>query len=79
MKRAQDAGVPLREIQPSRAAQDSYKTMTRDYVPCPHCGRTFAPKAADRHIPKCAVTANRPKPPPAFRSPSRGQSRGQRR
>eukprot|EP00945_MAST-04E_sp_MAST-4E-sp1_P001673 g1673.t1 len=23
------------------------------FVPCPHCGRTFNEKAAERHIPKC--------------------------
>lgn len=34
------------------------------YVPCPHCGRTFAPQAAARHIPACANTFARPKPPP---------------
>lgn len=25
-------------------------------VPCPHCGRNFSDKAAERHIPKCATT-----------------------
>ena len=30
-------------------------------VPCPHCGRSFNQKAADRHIPKCANTKAKPK------------------
>jgi len=36
-------------------------------VPCPHCGRTFSQTAADRHIPRCATTYNKPKPPPQMR------------
>lgn len=35
-----------------------------DYVPCPHCSRRFAPDVAERHIPRCAATVHRPKPPP---------------
>lgn len=37
------------------------------YIPCPHCGRKFAPDVAERHIPKCSSTVNRPKPPPKRR------------
>ena len=29
-------------------------------VPCPNCGRSFAEKAAERHIPKCASIRARP-------------------
>ncbi|KPI85949.1 hypothetical protein ABL78_4992 [Leptomonas seymouri] len=38
-----------------------------DYIPCPHCQRRFAPDVAQRHIPRCANTVNRPKPPPRRR------------
>lgn len=34
-----------------------------DYVQCPHCSRHFAPKVAERHIPKCKTIKNRPPPP----------------
>ncbi|XP_053458389.1 zinc finger C2HC domain-containing protein 1C [Nycticebus coucang] len=34
-----------------------------DYVQCPHCSRYFAPKVAERHIPKCKTIKNRPPPP----------------
>eukprot|EP01006_Ploeotia_vitrea_P006259 TRINITY_DN12655_c0_g2_i1.p1 TRINITY_DN12655_c0_g2~~TRINITY_DN12655_c0_g2_i1.p1 ORF type:complete len:807 (-),score=107.85 TRINITY_DN12655_c0_g2_i1:150-2441(-) len=35
-----------------------------DYVQCPHCERRFNPTAAERHIPRCANTINKPKAPP---------------
>lgn len=38
-----------------------------DYLACPHCQRRFAPDVAARHIPRCANTVNRPKPPPRRR------------
>ena len=31
---------------------------------CPHCQRTFSIAAAERHIPKCANSSHRPRPPP---------------
>lgn len=34
-----------------------------DRVPCRYCGRKFNRDVAERHIPKCATTLNRPAPP----------------
>lgn len=45
-------------------------------VPCPHCGRTFSDTAAARHIPRCAVTVNRPRPPPSVAGEIRGRGLG---
>ena len=60
---AEKAGVPLRDIQPSRAAQDAYDLETSDFRQCPHCGRTFSPTAWERHVDKCQSIVNKPKPP----------------
>lgn len=43
----------------------SSTTQDDDRTPCPYCGRRFATQAADRHIPHCKNTKNRPKPPPS--------------
>lgn len=39
-----------------------------DYVQCLHCSRHFAPKVAERHIPKCKTIKNRPPPPRRYDS-----------
>ena len=39
---------------------------------CTHCGRTFAPKAWERHEPQCKFIVNKPRPPP--RSPPAGRA-----
>ena len=56
-------------------AQDAYDLETSDFRQCPHCGRTFNPKAWERHVPHCAKTRNRPKPPPGRRALGRGAAR----
>ncbi|NXE86608.1 ZC21C protein, partial [Menura novaehollandiae] len=38
-----------------------------EYVACTYCGRRFAPRAAERHIPKCKNIKNKPPPPPQRR------------
>ena len=38
-------------------------SLNPDYVFCPHCTRRFNPTVAERHIPKCKDTINRPSAP----------------
>jgi len=52
------------------------RSTNPDYVQCPHCSRRFAPDVAQRHIPSCANTVNKPKPPPRPPAPSRGGGGG---
>ena len=63
------------ENDPSRDSLENKKKIQElsDSIPaqnnanmkeCPHCSRKFNQKVADRHIPQCAKTKNRPKPPP---------------
>jgi len=61
---AEAAGVSLKHLPPLPPSSNP------DYVQCPHCGRRFNQTAAERHIPSCATTVNRPKPPPKLRHPS---------
>lgn len=38
-------------------------SLNPDYVHCKYCDRRFNPEVAERHIPRCATTKNRPSPP----------------
>ena len=55
------AGGTAKDLPPPTYSDNSHLT------PCPHCGRRFNEKAAERHIPSCARTINKPKPPPRRR------------
>ncbi|KAH9589034.1 Double zinc ribbon [Trypanosoma melophagium] len=55
------SGGNARDLPPPTYSENSH------YIPCPHCGRKFAPDVAERHIPRCATTVNKPKPPPRRR------------
>ena len=57
VKEAQERGIPLSALPPP----PSIDPEEDDRVPCPHCGRRFAPKAAERHIPKCSSIQAKPK------------------
>ena len=45
-------------------------------VPCPYCDRSYAADTAEKHIPICAKTINRPRPPTSSVSPSRNRLMG---
>ena len=38
-------------------------SLNPDYIQCQYCSRRFNPTVAERHIPKCKDTVNRPAPP----------------
>lgn len=49
----------------STGAYSGGRTGSSRFEACPHCGRTFAPTAWERHVAKCASIVNRPAPPPS--------------
>lgn len=53
-------GRDLRDLPPPPAPAAELD----DRVQCPHCGRKFGEQQAERHIPKCAMTKAKAKPPP---------------
>ena len=61
LSQMQKAGVNIASLPPPPPAANL------NYVECPHCQRRFNPTAAERHIPACAMTINKPKPPPQRR------------
>jgi len=61
MAAAQKAGISVASLPPPPRSENP------DYVPCPHCGRRFNQQAAERHIPACKNTINKPKPLSAIR------------
>ncbi len=54
--KAKATGIPLHKLLPPAGAMgggyDAPDYNSHNYIPCPHCGRSFNEKAAERHIPK---------------------------
>eukprot|EP00798_Chlamydomonas_sp_ICE-L_P001150 gene1150-3714_t len=53
---AKAKGIDIRKLDFGPPGDDE----NDDRVPCPHCGRKFNAKAADRHIPHCATARAKP-------------------
>jgi len=58
LQKAMADGIPLSSLPPPPAAREEED----DRTPCPYCGRKFNATVAERHIPHCKNTKNKPKP-----------------
>ena len=56
MKAAEAQGIDVRTLN----LPDVPTAGADNFVPCPHCGRTFNPTAAERHIPRCSSIKAKP-------------------
>jgi len=59
----QKEGRDLRDLPPQKATAAELD----DRVQCQHCGRKFGEQQAERHIPNCAKSKAKAKPPPGQR------------
>jgi hypothetical protein len=66
IQRFLDNGGNVRDLPPMQQS-NTPSHEEESFQSCPYCNRTFNPKAAERHIPKCKDMINRPKPPPMRR------------
>ena len=65
LERAEKRGVPTRDLPKPPPSQ-----ADPSLVQCKYCGRRFGHQQAERHIPKCKNTINKPAPPPTRPQPS---------
>ena len=72
--KAQRDGVPLSDLPAEAFPSMAQDEADDDRVPCPHCGRKFNAKAAERHIPRCQELKTKP-----VRSRGGGGGGGRRR
>ena len=47
-------------LRAGRTGQPIDAEHEEDLVPCPHCGRSFNERAAERHVPRCADIRAKP-------------------
>ena len=59
MRSARDYSNTKRMGRPVPAMASSSYNEPNDYIPCPHCGRTFSEVAGKRHIPHCKKSRSR--------------------
>jgi hypothetical protein len=51
-QKSKATGIPLHALLPPRSNSNNNNEVNSSFIPCPHCGRSFNEKAAERHIPK---------------------------